>query len=179
MVEEYQKAVDFACNEDNKKHDIFIFATQNESNINSILGIIDGIILRDDDSFLNGFIKQFKHLLSEDDIFLTLEHACLCGKDNLVKILTKLIKNNDKLIDTYSYIKQKSPSCAAILEKYVGKNILNKQITNETSSNNITNNTTNIIIENLTLNLYNLALDNKNDNIYFKRITRGNNLLSS
>lgn len=175
MVEDYQKAVTFSSDENNKKHDIFIFATQNESNINSILGIIDGIILRDDDSFLNGFIKQFKHLLSEDDIFLTLEHACLCGKDNLVKILTKLIKNNDKLIDTYSYVKQKSPSCAAILEKYVGKNILNKQITNETSSNN----TTNIIIENLTLNLYNLALDNKNDNIYFKRITRGNNLLSS
>jgi len=171
MSKYYEDAVKFSSNENNKKDDIFIFTNQNKDDINIILGILDGLILRHDDSFFNGFIKQFKHLLSEDDIALTLEHACLYGKEHLVKILVKLITNSDLLLDIHSYVKSKSNEYASILEKYIDKNIFNKQIkeTDNTIINNIT-------IENLTLNMYNINLDSLDDNIYFNRITRRNNI---
>jgi hypothetical protein len=93
-------------------------------------------------------MKQYKSILSQEDIILTIEHACLCGKEHLVKILVKLITNSDLLIDIHSYVKSKSSEYSSILEKYIDKNIFNKQIkeTDNTIINNIT-------IENLTLNM--------------------------
>ena len=71
-MEDYLKACAFSQTENITKKDIFMYANKNKNNP-SILGLIDGLILRDNDlNVINGLIKQFKDLISEDDIVLAI-----------------------------------------------------------------------------------------------------------
>ena len=179
-MEEYKKSNDFSQNEKHSKKDIFMYANNN-SNTAVLLGLIDGIILRDDNiNILNGLIKQYKNLLSEEDLMLSIEHACLLHKPEHVKTISNFIKNNELYIDSYNYINKKDKNCCKYIEKFIDNYIIteNNFISDEDDIDNISEFTNiensikniNINIDNLNINVYNIHLTND----YFNKVTNPN-----
>lgn len=122
-MEDYLNACKFSQTKNITKKDIFMYANKN-NNKSSILGLIDGLILRDNDlNVMNGLVKQFKELISDDDIVLSIEHACLSHCPEHVKTLCNFITFPDLLIDSYDYIKEKNPDCLKYINPYILKNL--------------------------------------------------------
>jgi hypothetical protein len=161
----YIDASNFAQDLTNDKTQIFMLGNSNKDDIDIINGIIDGLILRDDGyKILNGFIKQNKHVLSDEDLLISLEHACLSKNKECVKIVSKFIENKTKFADSYKYIKEKNISCLEFIESYIPKELLDK-INNERTFD----------IENLHINFnININLEPRN---YFNKVTSAKNLL--
>lgn len=160
----YNDASNFAQDLSNDKTQIFMFGNSNKDNIDIINGVIDGLILRDDGyKILNGFIKQNKHVLSDEALLISLEHACLSKNKECVKIIYKFIEDKTKMVESYKYIKGKNISCLEFIEPYIDKELLDKI------------NERNISIENLHINFnFNINLEPTN---YFNRVTSAKNLL--
>lgn len=175
-MEEYNNAVIFSQKENICKKDVFLYAKIN-NNKSSILGLIDGLILRDDNiNILNGLIKQNINLLDEEDLILSIEHACLLHKKEHIKTISDFINNNVLYLDIYQYIKKKDLDCVKYIEPFIKKlNIIineedDENMSQSTIENDIKN--ININIDNVNINIYNIHLP-KNVN-YFDKITKAN-----
>jgi len=173
-MEEYNNAVIFSQKENTCKKDIFLYA-KNNNNTSSLLGLIDGIILRDDNiNILNGLIKQYNHLLDEEDLILSIEHACLLHKEDHIKTISNFINNNILYLDIYQYIKKKDITSIKYIEPFINKlNIIVPETDDTESYTSIENDikNINININNLNINIYNVQLPN---NDYFNKITHAN-----
>jgi hypothetical protein len=165
IMEEYNNSCNFSKNEKNSKKEIFIYANKN-SDISSLLGLIDGLILRDDNlNILKGLIKQYKDILTEEDIGISFEHACLSHKPEHLKILSNFIENSKIYNDIYNYVKIKDPNCLKYLEPYINKLLIEDKKTDYNHEKNIKQ--INIFIDNLNLN-FNISQE------YFNQITKPN-----
>lgn len=182
-MEDYNNAVNFSKKNVQKK-DIFLYANNNNNKF-SILGLIDGIILRDDNiNILNGLIKQNINLLDEEDLILSIEHACLLHQKEHIKTISNFINNNVLYLDIYQYIKKKDLDCVKYIEPFIKKLniIINEEDdevyeTSQKTIENDINDIKNINIENLNINIDNINIYNihlpKNVN-YFDKITKSN-----
>lgn len=150
-MEIYTNNYIFAEDMNTNKKDIFTKAYQNKDDINVILGLLDGIICRTDD-ILNGFLKQFKNSLNDENLQLCLEHTCINNNPRHIKTIISFLKNKNYINIAYQYLKNINIEASKYLEPYL--ETIDKE-------NNIINNI-NIKIDNLSLNIYNINSENKN-----------------
>ena len=183
-MEDYLKACAFSQTENITKKDIFMYANKNKNNP-SILGLIDGLILRDNDlNVINGLIKQFKDLISEDDIVLTIEHACLSHAPEHVKTLSSFITFPELLIDVYDYIKVKDPYCLRYIEPYILKSLNSninintiedeKDIEEDSKYSEYSEKSIDPEIRDINIYINNLNINVIDPSNYFQRITKAN-----
>jgi hypothetical protein len=84
-MEEFKYGIEFASNDDNSSVEIFKIA-QNCSYL-TLLGILDGVILRSNDNLVKGFLKQFEFII--EDLESSSEHAKAFGRMDYVNLINK------------------------------------------------------------------------------------------
>jgi hypothetical protein len=84
----------FQYGEKENKENIFKKANLNKDNINILLGLLDGIILRKD-NILKGFLKTYHKQFDNEDLLTCIEHAILSNKSENVKILSQYLDKKD------------------------------------------------------------------------------------
>lgn len=117
LEEEYVKY--YKIGENDVKEIIFRTAKENKDNINILTGLMDGIISRDKDNILNGFLKQYGKNFTNETLFTSLEHALCLNNENDAKIIIKYIDKKDEFLnyhknDSINFLKTKNVECKLI-----------------------------------------------------------------
>ena len=147
-METYISYYNFAYN--GCKKDIFKLAYEYKDDKNVILGLLDGIILRDDD-ILKGFIKQFKHTLDDEDLQIAIEHSCLSNRPNSIAVILPFIQNKEFLLRAYEFCKTKHSVYAEYLKPYTQASLHNATQASSTNTTQASlHNTTQASLHNAT-----------------------------
>jgi hypothetical protein len=99
------------------KENIFTIANKYKYNLNILIGLIDGIISRNDNilnnNILNDFLNEYGNFFTNDILFPSLEHSLIVNNINSAKLIVKYINKYDDFLDyhkknTMKFLKDKN-----------------------------------------------------------------------
>jgi hypothetical protein len=114
----YGSAMKWASDDTVSKSEIFKEVSK-VSDIDTLCGILDGIILRRDD-LVKGFMKQNSSRLNDSVILVSAEHAALSGNEGKLKMLSQFIsKKVEGVNESLKFVSGLDPKAGEMFRKYL------------------------------------------------------------